>query len=153
MILHPKTSSPFWDHALIPYYSPCWLTSRPMTSSSVRTRNGTKALIALRMTKVSAGPNQRDHDAVSLRQQLPRITFEQAGDTLRRVGSDRQRGDREHAGEQCAGEATDAVDAKDVERVVVTDLGLEPGTSPEAERAGDHRSAPPASAVRNRTPA
>ena len=45
--------------------------------------------------------------------------------------------DREHAGQQRAGEAADAVHAEHVERIVVAELLLELGAGPEAERAGD----------------
>jgi len=41
--------------------SPCWLTSRPMASSSCLTRSGTTALTALRMIKV----RMPDHKAVT----------------------------------------------------------------------------------------
>ena len=48
-----------------------------------------------------------------------------------------QRGDREHAGEQCAGQSADAMDAEHVERIVIFEALFEPSTGPEADRAGD----------------
>ena len=70
--------------------------------------------------------DQRDRDAVELQQQLVRIALDQAGGPADRGGG-------EHAGQQGAGHAADAVDAEHVERIVVIEAMLEAGAGPEAE--------------------
>src|SRR5262245_13742571 len=81
-----------------------------------------------------ARPHRRDGDAVELDQHLAAIAFEQAGGAgrARRIG---ERGDREHAAQQGAKRAADAVDAEHVERVVIVEFLLEPGAGPVADRA------------------
>src|SRR3954451_4881962 len=57
-------------------------------------------------------PDQRNRDSVELDQHLLRVALDQA-----RGAADGA--DREHAGEQSAGHAADAVDAEHVERIVI----------------------------------
>ena len=64
------------------------------------------------------------------------VAFEQAGNARFAIGgADRSRS--ENAGQQRAEHPTDAMHAKHVERVVVTQLALEPGRGPETDEAGD----------------
>src|ERR1043166_5084655 len=60
------------------------------------------------------GPDQRDGYSVELQQYLPRDALDQARRTADRGGG-------EHAGEQRAGDAADAVDAEHVERIVIAE--------------------------------
>src|SRR4029450_8805348 len=82
-------------------------------------------------------PHQRDEDPIKLSYDLLWIALEKTMHASRQLWSCRQRAHRKDTSEQGAGKSTDAVDAKHVERVVIADLELEPGTGPEAERAGD----------------
>src|SRR5262249_21506853 len=84
-----------------------------------------------------AGPDEDCDDGVELDQHLPGIALEQSWGTLRRVRTSGQHRHREHAREQRAGRAADAVNAEYVERIVVPDPPLQPRAGPEADRAGD----------------
>src|SRR5437879_4347116 len=75
----------------------------------------------------AAAPHQRGGDPVELDQDLLRIALDQACGAADRVH-------RKNAGEQCAGQSANAVDAEHVERVVIFEALLEPGAGPAAER-------------------
>ena len=89
--------------------SPCSETSRPIRSSSSRTRSGRKKPITFSSTKVTT-PDQTSvtRDPVELDQHLPAVALDQAGGVA-------DGGDREHAGQDRAGRAADAVHAEHVE--------------------------------------
>ena len=115
--------------------SPCRVMSRPMFSASWLTRNGAMAFTTLRITKVAtAHQSALARDPDELDEDLPRIAVDQAGRSARRLGACRDRADGEHAGQQCAEHAADAVHAEHVERIVIAEPELELGAGPVADR-------------------
>src|ERR1700733_4969477 len=75
-------------------------------------------------------PAQGDGNAVKLCEQQMRIALEKAG-------SPANGGSRKNSSQQNAGHSTDTVNAKDIERIVISQSVFEPGTGPETHKPGD----------------
>ena len=88
--------------------------------------------MTIRMTKVAIrAPNHGGYDAPELGQDLPGIALEQACGAADRF-------DGEHARQQRADDAANAVDTPNVERVIVAQGLLHSGGHEEADQTGSN---------------